>query len=147
MSFNKTPIETKCLIKRGKCKMLRPKRGNCYVNIVFNTFPEPTINKIWEDTARVHALWALFTAWAFEFKLIRSYFPHIELSFKKNRILRIFMVGIGAFRVFMRTRLNNDQGRFYFHWAFVEKSNTIARIKLSMLLLCWNTESMLTYCF
>ena len=42
--------------------MLRPKRRNCYVNIVFNIFPEPTNNKIWEDTARVRAVWALFTA-------------------------------------------------------------------------------------
>ena len=47
--------------------------------------------------------WALFTAWAFGFK------QHLILSYFKNRfniLFGIFIVGIGAFRVLMRTRLN-----------------------------------------
>ena len=50
--------------------------------------------------------WALFTTWAFGFNL-HLIFHRVE--FKKTvlcSIWRIFMVGIGAFRAFMRTRLN-----------------------------------------
>ena len=44
--------------------------------------------------------WALFTAWAFGFKL--------PLIFHRVEIWRIFMVGIGTFRVLIKTRLNMD---------------------------------------